>query len=57
MFTNNKTKTPNHLVLLAHDQVYADKRDSAQLHQFIISLKAKNEYNFEVVSKYPELKQ
>lgn len=56
MFTNNKTKTPNHLVLLAHDQVYADVKDSAQLHQFIIKLKATNEYNFEVVSKYPELK-
>lgn len=56
MFTNNKTKTPNHLVLLAHDQVYADVKDSAQLHQFIIKLKAKNEYNFEVVSRYPELK-
>lgn len=56
MFTNHKTKTPNHLVLLAHDQVYADVKDSAQLHQFIIKLKATNEYNFEVVSKYPELK-
>lgn len=56
MFTNHKTKTPNHLVLLAHDQVYADAKDSAQLHQFIIKLKATNEYNFEVVSKYPELK-
>ncbi len=56
MFTHNKTKTPNHLVLLAHDQVYADRNDSAQLHQFIIKLKAKEEYNFEVVSKYPGLK-
>ena len=56
MFVNNKTKTLNHLILLAHDQVYADGADSAQLHQFIIKLKAKDEYNFEVVSKYPELK-
>ncbi len=56
MFTNNKTKTPDHLVILAHDQVYEDIADSAQLHQFIIKLKAKNEYNFEMVSRYPGLK-
>jgi peptidoglycan-N-acetylglucosamine deacetylase len=56
MFTNNKTKTPNNLVLLAHDQVYQDATDSAQLHQFIKKLKAREEYNFEMVSKYPGLK-
>jgi peptidoglycan-N-acetylglucosamine deacetylase len=56
MFVHNKTKTPNHLVLLAHDQVYEDIADSAQLHQFIIKLKQKDEYNFEMVSKYPGLK-
>ncbi len=56
MFVHNKTKTPDHLVFLAHDQVYADRLDSAQLHQFIIKLKQKNEYNFEMVSKYPGLK-
>ena len=56
MFAYNKTKTINHLVLLAHDQAYADAADSAQLHQFIIRLKQKDEYNFETVSKYPHLK-
>jgi hypothetical protein len=56
MFVHNKTKTPNHLILLAHDQVYEDAADSAQLHQFIIKLKQKEEYNFEMVSKYPHLK-
>ncbi len=56
MFTNVKTKTLDHLILLAHDQVYADAGDSAELHQFIIKLKAKKEYNFEVVSKYPDIK-
>ena len=56
MFTHNKTKTPDHLIILAHDQVYADAADSAQLHQFIIRLKQKEEYNFEMVSKYPHLK-
>ncbi|MGC4100504.1 polysaccharide deacetylase family protein [Ferruginibacter sp.] len=56
MFTHAKTKTPGHLVILAHDQVYADATDSCELHEFIKKLKAKNEYNFEMVSKYPGLK-
>lgn len=56
MFTNAKTQTTDHLVLLAHDQVYADSADSIELRQFIIKLKAKNEYNFEPVSRYPNLK-
>jgi peptidoglycan/xylan/chitin deacetylase (PgdA/CDA1 family) len=56
MFTNAKTKTPGHLVLLAHDQVYEDPADSMELRQFIIKLKATNEYNFEPVSRYPFLK-
>lgn len=56
MFTNAKTKTQDHLVLLAHDQVYEDSCDSTELRQFIIKLKAKNEYNFEQVSRYPGLK-
>ena len=56
MFTNAKTKTVDHLVLLAHDQVYEDPADSMELRQFIFKLKAKNEYNFEQVSRYPHLK-
>jgi peptidoglycan-N-acetylglucosamine deacetylase len=56
MFTNAKTKTPDQLVLLSHDQVYQKPDDSAELHQFIIKLKAKNEYNFETISKYPDIK-
>jgi peptidoglycan-N-acetylglucosamine deacetylase len=57
MFTKKKTKTLDHLVLLAHDQVYEDASDSGQLHQFIKKLKAKDEYDFQVVSRYPGLKQ
>jgi peptidoglycan/xylan/chitin deacetylase (PgdA/CDA1 family) len=52
-FAKNKTKTINELVLLAHDQVYANTEDSASLQQFIIQLKNKDDYNFETVSKYP----
>lgn len=55
IFIKGKTKTPNHLVLLAHDQVYEKSRDSGELHQFIKKLKAKNDYYFETVSKYPGL--
>lgn len=56
MFANSKTKTPDQLVLLAHDQVYQKPNDSAELHQFIKKLKAKNEYNFETMGKYPGIK-
>lgn len=56
MFANAKTKTPDHLVLLAHDQVYEDPGDSMELRQFIFKLKARNEYHFEMVSRYPNLK-
>jgi peptidoglycan-N-acetylglucosamine deacetylase len=52
-FAKNKTKTTDHLVLLAHDQVYIKPDDSASLHNFIIQLKQRDEYNFETVSKYP----
>lgn len=54
-FAKNKTKTTDHLVLLAHDQVYISSDDSAVLHNFIIQLKKKDEYNFEQVSQYPGL--
>jgi peptidoglycan/xylan/chitin deacetylase (PgdA/CDA1 family) len=56
LFAHERTKTPGHLVLLAHDQVYEDAADSSELHQFIIKLKAKNEYDFETVSNYPGIK-
>jgi hypothetical protein len=52
-FAKNKTKTTDHLVLLAHDLIYLGPDDSASLHNFIIQLKKKDEYNFETVSKYP----
>ena len=51
----NQTKTPGHLVLLAHDQVFTSPADSGSLHRFIIQLKQKDEYEFEQVSKYPGL--
>jgi peptidoglycan-N-acetylglucosamine deacetylase len=56
-FVKNKTKTPEHLVLLAHDQVFADSADAVALKSFIRLLKQKDEYNLEFVSRYPGLKQ
>lgn len=56
LFVYGKTKIPGHLVLLAHDQVYADATDSSQLQDFIQKLKATGEYNFETINKYPGLK-
>lgn len=55
MFTYNHNKTTGHLVLLAHDQVYADCKDSASLHRFISTLKEKDEYDFAMVNQYPAI--
>ena len=38
VFNNKKTKSPEHLVLLAHDQVYGKTKDSAELRQLIQKL-------------------
>ena len=53
VFTNNKTKSPEHLVLLAHDQVYKKSKDSTELRQLIQKLKLKEEYELSLVTSYP----
>ncbi|PWU01339.1 MAG: hypothetical protein C5B52_07485 [Bacteroidetes bacterium] len=55
-YARNLTKYPDHLVFLAHDQVYADPNDSAQLHMFIRKLKQKD-YELLTISKYPGASQ
>jgi len=55
MFTHSKTKTPEHLVLLAHDQVFANSKDAASLKAFIETMKQKNEYDFAMIKDYPGL--
>lgn len=57
LFTRNKTKIPEHLVLLAHDQVYDDSNDSSELHQFIRKLKKREEYELVIASHYPGIRQ
>ena len=54
-FAHNKTKTYGHLVLLAHDRTFKTGDDSVRLRKFITALKQKDEYDFEVVSRYPGL--
>ena len=53
LFTEGHTRTPDHLVILAHDRTFITAEDSTSLHRLIINLKAKNEYNFEFVNRYP----
>jgi peptidoglycan/xylan/chitin deacetylase (PgdA/CDA1 family) len=52
-FYHNRTKQKDHLVLLAHDQVYVKSSDSFQLRQFLQLLKQKDEYELSVVTTYP----
>lgn len=53
LFAEGHTRTPNQLVILAHDITFITPEDSASLHRLIINLKQKDEYNFEFVSRYP----
>jgi hypothetical protein len=54
VFINNRTKKPDNLVLLAHDQAYKSSGDSLQLRDFIQKLKKKEEYELSLVSSYPD---
>lgn len=47
------TKTPGHLVLLAHDQAFQKTENTAILLAFLETLKANPEYEFIIASKYP----
>lgn len=53
LFAKKRTRSPDNLVLLAHDQAYKNAADSSQLHQLIKKLKQKEEYEFAIVSSYP----
>lgn len=53
MFNRGETRHKNHLILLAHDLVYADSADAAMLHDFIFKLKNNPEYELRTISQYP----
>lgn len=57
MFAHNRTRTANHLVLLAHDQVYSNAKDSASLHRLLSLLKAKGQYQFAFINRYPGIEK
>ena len=49
----NKTVTPGHLVLLAHDEMFRNGWEESELKELVEKLKAKGNYRFEHLSKYP----
>jgi peptidoglycan-N-acetylglucosamine deacetylase len=53
LLANGKTKYKNHIVLLAHDQTFADGKDSASLRYFVQQLKLRGDYELEKISNYP----
>jgi peptidoglycan-N-acetylglucosamine deacetylase len=55
--TKNRTRSPQNIVILAHDQVFKKFEDSAALRQFIKILKTKEDYEFEIVAHYPFAKK
>lgn len=57
LFKKGKTRLPNNLVLLAHDQVYHTPADSTELRTFIQKIKSRDDYELELVSSYPAIKK
>lgn len=57
MLEASATKTPGHLVLLAHDQAFQKKADVEKLHFLIHELKKNPAYELELASNYPGVKK
>jgi peptidoglycan/xylan/chitin deacetylase (PgdA/CDA1 family) len=57
MFRHKLTQSGDHLVLLAHDQVYANTQDSSMLRKFVAGIKQQDEYEFAYVSRYPGIEK
>lgn len=53
MLANNKTRNAGHIVVLAHDQTFADSKDSTSLRYLIQQLKKRDDYELMRVSNYP----
>jgi peptidoglycan/xylan/chitin deacetylase (PgdA/CDA1 family) len=56
VFEKGKTKLKDHLVILAHDQVYCKTADSFQLRQLVQQLKQKEAYELVLATEYPGTK-
>lgn len=57
VFNGKKTKTPDHMVLLTHDQIFYDSTDAGELRKFMKYIKTTSDYNVKFISKYPGVKQ
>lgn len=53
MLETEKTRTPGHLVLLAHDQSFNSESSVEQLHYLFRELKSNPEYELMLVGNYP----
>ncbi len=56
-FDSSYVKQPNSLVLLGHDQQYADDEDFKQLTDYIDSIKANKTYQLATMDMYPGLRK
>lgn len=54
---SNFCRIPNHVVILGHDQQYADDEDFKQLTDYIDSLKANPKYQLATMDMYPSMKK
>jgi len=57
MLAAGKTKTPGHLVLLAHDQAFQKTEDIEKLYYVIQQLKNNPDYELQLASQYPGVKK
>lgn len=55
LLANGKTRQKDHLVLLAHDQTFEDRKDAASLRYLIQQLQQHGGYELEKISRYPGL--
>lgn len=57
MLDANKTRLPDHIVVLAHDQSFQKQEDIDKLHYFIQQLKNNDEYELMLAGNYPGAKK
>jgi peptidoglycan-N-acetylglucosamine deacetylase len=57
LLVNGKTKYKDHIILLAHDQTFEDRKDSASLRHLVQQIKLRDDYELEKISSYPGVEQ
>jgi peptidoglycan-N-acetylglucosamine deacetylase len=57
LLANGKTKYKDHIILLAHDQTFEDRKDSASLRYLVQQIKLRDDYELEKISSYPGVEQ